>query len=84
MTITVRGETVGETRPVFILYEMEHGQRLAQFGDRIEALAALERVQKRDPDNAALYGVRQLRHGRPVGDYITAVETGARPTARQR
>jgi len=81
--MTVRGEAFGETRPVFILYEMEHGQRLAQFGDRIEALAALERVQKRDPDNAALYGVRQLRNGRPVGDYITAAETTARPTAQQ-
>lgn len=81
--MTVRGETVGETHPVFILYEMEHGQRLAQFAERTEALAALERVQKRDPDNAALYGVRQIRRGRPVGDYITTVETAAVPTTRQ-
>ena len=81
--MTVRGEVLGETRPVFILYEMEHGQRLAQFGERTEALAALERVQKRDPENAGLYGVRQLRRGRPVGDYITAAETTTRPKARQ-
>lgn len=56
--VTLPGQPLGETRPVFILYEMEHGQRLAQCSDRTEALAALERVQKRDPENAGLYGVR--------------------------
>lgn len=74
VTLTLPGQALDETQPVFILYEMEHGQRLAQYADRDTALAALERLRKGDPENATLYGVRQLRRGRPVGDYITETE----------